>query len=224
MGAAYLRKSQLEFSPACYYPSPSTIPWAKIMRNQEPDISLRDIVITDELQRRQERSPNPLAGELALEAIATATPHGHQAILKALCRLALVLCDAGSAGINLLENGAEEKPRFRCIALDGAMAPYQDDIASMDHSICGYVCAQRAPQLLDRSARSYDMIKMLGNPVIEALVAPLYRDVDEIIGTIWVVVHEEGRGFDSEDLRILKLLGSHAAAAMKLHEAAYRFA
>lgn len=184
-------------------------------------ITLQDIVITHELLQRPGRAVNPHVEKLALEEIAQTTPHGRDAILHALCRMGLRLCAGGSCGINLLE-GSGEDARFRWTIIEGAFAPYKGGTGPVDDSPCGYVREQNAPQLLANSARYFAWMRGLDIPVVESLIVPLYRDKDEIIGTIWVVSHEAQRRFDQEDLRIMSLLSKHATAALKLHESLYR--
>ncbi|GAB3552770.1 hypothetical protein GCM10027343_38750 [Noviherbaspirillum agri] len=181
---------------------------------------LQDIVITHELLRRPSRPANPHVEKLALDEIAQQTPHGRDAILHALCRLGLRLCDGGSCGINLLEN-SREGGHFRWVIIEGAFAPYKGGTGPVDDSPCGYVRDQNAPQLLANTARYVEWMQEIEIPVVESLIVPLCREKDEVIGTIWVVSHEEQRRFDSEDLRILSLLSNHATAALKLHESLY---
>ncbi len=182
---------------------------------------LQDVVITPELLRRADRPAKSFAGTLALEEIAAMTPQGSEAILQALCRICVQLCDCGSSGVNLLEKG-EDGGHFRWIVIEGTLKPYQGYIAPGDHSPCGFVCEQKSPQLLSHSARYFEWIQAVDLPIVESLIAPLYRDKDEIIGTMWLVSHDEDRRFDREDLRVLTMLGSHAAAALKLYESMYQ--
>lgn len=187
----------------------------------EARATLQDIVITHELLRRDGRPSHPSAEKLALEEIAATTPHGRDAILRALCRIGLRLCAAGSCGINLLEGGGEDR-HFRWAVIEGVFAPYQNGTGPVDHSPCGYVRQQRSAQLLCNSARYFEWMQGIDIPVVESLILPLHRDKDDIIGTIWVVAHDEERRFDLEDLRVLTLLSSHATAALKLHESLYQ--
>lgn len=183
--------------------------------------TLQDIVITHELLQRPGRAAHPHVEKLALEEIAQTTPHGRDAILHALCRLGLRLCAGGSCGINLLE-GSGDDARFRWMIIEGAFAPYKGGTGPVDDSPCGYVREQNAPQLLANSARYFAWMQGIDIPVVESLIVPLYRDKDEVIGTIWVISHEEQRRFDPEDLRIMSLLSKHAMAALKLHEYLYQ--
>lgn len=184
-------------------------------------VTLQDIVITHELLRRSGRPAHPHAEKIALEEIAQTTPHGRDAILHALCRVGLQLCAGGSCGINLLE-GEGENRHFRWAIVEGAFAPYQGGTGPVDHSPCGYVRLQKSAQLLRNSARYFEWMQGIDIPVAESLILPLHRDKDDILGTIWVVSHDEQRRFDCEDLRVLTLLSSHATAALKLHESLYQ--
>ena len=62
-----------------------------------------DVLITEELERRPRRAPDDAAENRAMAALArqlAADPHG---VPRTLAELVLELCDAGSAGISLLE-------------------------------------------------------------------------------------------------------------------------
>lgn len=184
-------------------------------------ITLQDIVITWELLDRTGRPENPEAEKMALAEIAAATSHGQDAILRALCRTGMTLCNAGSSGINLLEKSEDER-WFRWAIVEGVFAPYEGGTAPADHSPCGYVFERKSAQLLNKSARYFEWMQGVDIPVFESLIVPLHRNKDEIIGTIWVVAHEENHHFDREDLRVMTLLGSHAAAALRVHEEMYQ--
>lgn len=187
----------------------------------EARVPLQDVVITHELVQRPARPANAQVEKHALQEIAASTPHGRDAILHALCRVGLRLCDGGSSGINLLE-GSGEHSHFRWLIIEGVFSPYQGGTGPADHSPCAYVREQKAPQLLYKSARYFEWMQAIDIPVTESLIVPLYRGKDEIIGTMWVVSHDERRHFDGEDLRILSILSNHAAAAIKLHESLYQ--
>jgi len=184
-------------------------------------VTLQDIVITHELLQRSGRPANPHVEKLALEEIAQMTPQGRDAILQSLCRVGLRLCAGGSCGINLLE-GSGESRHFRWAVIEGVFAPYKGGTGPFDHSPCGFVRAQNSPQLLSNSARYFEWMQGIDIPVVESLILPLYKNKDEVIGTIWVVSHDAQRQFDAEDLRIMSLLSNHAAAALKLHESLYK--
>lgn len=184
-------------------------------------VTLQDIVITWELLDRTGRPENPEAEKVALEEIAKATPLGQDAILRALCRTGLRMCHAGSSGINLLEESDGER-LFRWTVVEGMLAPSEGGTAPASHSPCGYVYERKSAQLLSNSARYFEWMQSVDIPVFESLIVPLHRNRDEIIGTIWVVSHEEHRHFDREDLRVMTLLGSHAMAALRVHEEMYQ--
>lgn len=185
------------------------------------DITLQDVVITHELTQRAARPADPLAERRALEVIAAVTPQGSGAILHALCRLGLRLCEGGSCGINLLEASGEHR-QFRWAVIEGLLHPYQGSTAPADHSPCGYVRERGSPQLLSDSARYFEWMQAVDIRAVESLIVPLYREKHEVIGTMWLVSHDDRSRFDSEDLRVLTLLGSHATAAMRLHESMYQ--
>src|SRR5215470_10325750 len=68
-------------------------------------VSLDDVLVTAELERRPTRSPDYAAEGRALAALAEAMADSPQTILQKLVETALDLCDADSAGISILEPG-----------------------------------------------------------------------------------------------------------------------
>lgn len=187
---------------------------------EDAPVTLRDVVITHELLSRPAPRAADLAEKEALAAIATATAAGPDAILRALCQTGLRVCRAGSCGVNVLE-GESEAAQFRWLVIEGELAPYQNGTAPADHSPCGYVKERNSAQLLRDAARYFTWMEGVIQ-VREALIVPLHRDKGEMFGTMWVVSHDEERCFNKEDLRLLTLLSSHAASALKLFAAAYR--
>jgi hypothetical protein len=74
-------------------------------------VSDGDILIADELARRPARSPDLAAENDALHALARLLIDDPDALPRQLAEIALELCDAGSAGVSLLEERATE-PSF----------------------------------------------------------------------------------------------------------------
>jgi two-component sensor histidine kinase len=133
-------------------------------------------------------------------------------LLDRLVQSARVLCQAHSAGLNLREQEGERE-LFRWRALAGAWGPFPRDLSSVDGPESVVLERNEAMLLLD-PARHHAWVRTIPLPICEALLAPV--EICGQRGTIWVLAHEPARHFDSEDVRILKRLGSVAASASRL--------
>jgi hypothetical protein len=181
------------------------------------ETNLEHIRITHLLQERSQRSVNRETQKDTLTKLARAMSESPSAVIQMLCDCALGLCDAGSAGISTLfhdQNGGG----FDWIALSGRVAPFVGGKAPRDHSPCGVCLKLDAPQLFRYPERYFEWLQGPGMPVFEGLVIPLYGPEQRPYGTIWVMKHEECTGFDLEDVRIMKELGSLMSTALKMLE------
>ncbi len=71
-----------------------------------------------------------------------------------------------------------------------------------------------SPQLYHYPERYFPCLQSAEPPIVEGLVVPLLLD-GQALGTIWVLLHDEQRHFDSEDARILTSLADFTAAALQ---------
>ena len=131
-----------------------------------------------------------------------------------LLRLALELCGAGTAGISLLETPAENEPIFRWTNVAGGLKKYVGGFTSRNFSLCGVSLDCKSPQLFSYPVRHFPYLNEVLVPIIEALVIPLTGAGP--VGTIWIFSHEEGIGFDSEDVRIMTDLADFASSALRV--------
>jgi GAF domain-containing protein len=68
------------------------------------------------------------------------------------------------------------------------------------------------PAALSHPERDFPYFGKVAPLIEEALLIPFYLE-GEAVGTIWVVLHDDNRRFDAEDLRVLSNLGTFAEAA-----------
>jgi len=178
----------------------------------ETAVPLDEVLITPELSRRPGREPDYRAENQALTQLAQAMVQSPQALLNRLVRMALELCEAGSAGISLLVSSAGEE-QFRWEALCGAYAGYVGGRTPRDFSPCGTCLDLGEPQLYHRPARYFEYLGAAQPEIVEGLVVPFYRG-DQPLGTIWVVTHDERRRFDREDVRLMQSLAGFVGIAL----------
>src|SRR3712207_500551 len=107
---------------------------------------LDDILVTAELSRRPARVPDFAAENQALVQLAQTMVQAPPALLQCLVDVALDLCQAGSAGISLLDSGVEPSI-FRWAVLSGGFAPYVGGTTPRGFSPCGTCLDRDAPQL-----------------------------------------------------------------------------
>lgn len=177
-----------------------------------PVIDLDSIIITAELQRRPSRPPEHEAENRALIALAEEMASSPREILQRLAEAALDLCRAQSAGISLLEG---DKKRFHWPALAGQWARHLGGGTPRDYGPCGTVLDRDAPLLFSHPERFFPYLVPVTPGIEEALLVPFYLN-GEAVGTIWVIVHDKSRQFDTEDLRLLSSLGKFASAAYQV--------
>lgn len=140
-------------------------------------------------------------------------------VLQLLVDEARVLCNAGSAGISLLDDvcPAGEAPCFRWLATSGAFAPLAGNTMPRNFSPCGSVLDVGHTLLMSDPVRHFEYINVLPVPVREVLLVPFYRN-EVAIGTVWIASHDEHK-FDKEDARLVKSLSQFASAALQMNEA-----
>ena len=121
----------------------------------------------------------------------------------------MTLCRAQSAGVSLLE--ADGK-RFHWPAVAGRWAELVGGGTPREYGPCGTVLDNNTALLFSHPERDFHYLAPVSPVVEEALLMPFYIN-GAAVGTVWIVVHDEGRRFESEDLRLMTDLGTFAASA-----------
>jgi signal transduction histidine kinase len=175
---------------------------------------LEDVLITQKLQLRRRRKPNAHAENAALRALARVMATAPDELIDTLLRASLELCSAGTAGLSLMET-SEGEQIFRWTNLAGALDRHVGRTTPRNFSPCGTTFDANAPQLFAYPGRRFPYFNGLELPIVEALVIPVDLG-GEILGTIWVVSHDEEVKFDSEDARIMIGLAEFTSCALRL--------
>ncbi|WNN88414.1 PAS domain S-box protein [Gloeocapsopsis dulcis] len=174
--------------------------------------SLDDILITPELSRRAPRTSDLKAENDAFRTLARQLVEQPQTMLQTLAAIAKDLCQAGTAGVSLLEvtpSGEE----FRLVALAGELAGSEQGTVPRQFSFCGVCLECRAAQLYSYPARYFTHLQLIKPAIVESLVIPLVA-ADQPLGAIWIVSHDPQRQFDGEDARVMTSLADFTAAAL----------
>ena len=171
--------------------------------------SLRSVLSTAELSKRPSRAPDYAAECRALMALAEQLAASPDGILQKLTDTALTLCRAHSAGVSLLEPDGK---RFYWPAISGQWVGHVGGGTPRDFGPCGTVLDCDAALLFSHPELDFDYFAPVTPLVEEALLMPFYVN-GKAVGTVWVVIHDLSRRFDSEDLRLMTDLGAFAASA-----------
>ncbi|MFM0264810.1 hybrid sensor histidine kinase/response regulator [Paraburkholderia sediminicola] len=139
-------------------------------------------------------------------------------MLQTLSDMALDLCEAGSAGIALLERGTDGAPVFRWVAVSGECVAAVDSTIPIEDSPSGITLELAEGQLFSAPQRHFACLKHVVPELIEELVVPIPGE-PEPWGTVWVMSHDKDHLFDSEDLRILTSLANFTCAALTITRA-----
>ena len=187
---------------------------------QRPGIGfqLKDILITADLAKRAYREPNWKAQSIGFSTLARILADNPEQLVGALLKMALQLCGAETSGVSMLETISGHDQFFRWTNVAGVLKSRVGDTTPRSFSPCG-VCKDKAsPQLFSHPERYFTYFADANIPFVEALVIPI-RVGNAIPGTIWILSHTEGKGFDAEDVRIMTDLADFTGCALGLLQA-----
>jgi signal transduction histidine kinase len=179
---------------------------------------LKDILITSELAKRAYREPNWQAQSIALSRLARIMGDNPEQLVSTLLNIALQLCGAETSGVSMLETISGHEQFFRWTNVAGTLKSCVGGTTPRTFSPCG-VCKDKASaQLFSHPERYFTYFASADVPFVEALVIPI-RVGSAIPGTIWILSHTEGKGFDTEDVRIMTDLADFTGCALGLLQA-----
>ena len=175
-------------------------------------------LVTPTLDTRAHRPPDYQAESSAMHRLAQALTSSDGAMLQTLSDMALSLCEAGSAGIGVLEKDADGTALFRWVAVSGACIAAMGTTTPVADSPSGVTLELAAGQLFSFPQRHFACLKHISPEIIEELVVPIPGQPDAW-GTLWVMSHSSERLFDAEDRRILTSLANFTCAALTMTRA-----
>ncbi|MDZ7967369.1 MAG: ATP-binding protein [Nostoc sp. DedSLP03] len=187
-----------------------------MQRLQRETVTLEDIVITEELSRRNSRPVNLLSENQALHTLARQLVNQPETMLQSLVDMALELCNAQSTGVSLLELLPSGEEVFRWNVLAGTSKQYVGGTTPRNFSPCGTCLDRGTPELFSHPERYFTYFQEAKMPFVEGLVLPLIAD-NQALGTIWIISHDEQRHFDREDVRVMTSLADLTAATLLLN-------
>ncbi|MEW6496021.1 MAG: GAF domain-containing protein, partial [Cyanobacteriota bacterium] len=188
-----------------------------MLRPLPETVTLDDVVITEELSRRSLRPPNLQAENQAMHTLARQMVNQPETIIRGLVDMALDLCNAGTAGVSLLDVTPTGEQVFRWVVLAGALKQHEGGTTLRHFSPCGTCLDRDSPQLYSYPGRYFTYFQAAEAQIVEGLVLPLIAN-NHPLGTIWIMSHDEQRHFDPEDVRIMTSLADFTAAALLLNQ------
>ena len=148
-----------------------------------------------------------------LAQILRSAPHE---LVDTLLHIALSLCNAGTAGISVLETLPDGQEVFRWTNLAGTLRKFIGGTTLRHFSPCGVCLDSGTPQLFSYPERRFQYLKEgLDVPIVEALVIPIPFG-DRPPATIWILSHKHGVEFDAEHVRIMTNLADFTGCALHL--------
>ncbi|MCP3722597.1 ATP-binding protein [Paraburkholderia sp. CNPSo 3272] len=179
--------------------------------------SNRALTDNDELAKRPVRQPDYAAENKALVRLAKAQAGPIRHLWQEIAEAALAACEAGSAGISLIEGSAENRC-FKWQAVAGVGAALQGTTIPWNECPCAIALQEGKPQLFIRPQLHFPYLRFANIDITEGVVVPIGCG-DAQLGAIWVMSHSTERQFDSEDVRLLSNLAVFAGSALTVLDA-----
>ncbi|RYD53726.1 MAG: GAF domain-containing protein [Verrucomicrobiaceae bacterium] len=180
--------------------------------NADYPCDLESVIATKRLDQRPSRAANVESETQALLGMLREVAEAPKAFFERLIQGALEMTQADSCGISLLN---EQEGRFVWPAVVGGLSSYLGSGTPADFGPCGTVLERNAPVLFIHPERHFTYLESISPPLEEVLLAPFHMN-EKPVGTIWAVIHEKDRHFDSEDRRRLENLSSFAESAYRV--------
>jgi PAS domain S-box-containing protein len=182
----------------------------------EAGAPLESILCTEKLQRRPSRPPDYEKENRALVKLVSALADSPGTVFQTLAETILDITQCDSAGLSLLTMDGKTPDvcgqRFYWPAIAGMWNPHVGGGTPRNFGPCGDVLDQNRTLLFTHFERRYPYLQPVIPAAEECLLVPFYV-AGEAVGTIWAIMHGDGRKFDAEDDRIMDSLGKFASSA-----------
>jgi PAS domain S-box-containing protein len=182
----------------------------------EAGAPLESILCTEKLQRRPSRPPDYEKENRALVGLMSALADSPSSIFQRLAETILDITQCDSAGLSLLTRDGKKPDvcgkRFYWPAIAGMWNPHVGGGTPRNFGPCGDVLDQNRTLLFTHFERRYPYLMPVFPAAEECLLVPFYV-AGTAVGTIWAIMHTDGRKFDAEDDRVMASLGKFASSA-----------
>jgi PAS domain S-box-containing protein len=180
------------------------------------EASLESILCTEELNHRSSRPPDYEKENRALVALMSALDDSPSTIFQTLADTILDITQCDSAGLSLLTRDGKKPDvcgkRFYWPAIAGMWNPHVGGGTPRNFGPCGDVLDRNSTLLFTHFERRYPYLQPVTPAAVECLLVPFYVG-GQAVGTIWAIMHSDGRKFDAEDDRVMGSLGKFASSA-----------
>jgi hypothetical protein len=148
-----------------------------------------------------------------LQRLSRALLERPETILNELVHTAVDLCGADSAGISIERDDATDEEFYHWIATAGVYSGFLNAILPRYPSACGVTLMRGEAQHFTVSKRFFDILSVEAPEVTDGILLP-WR-TEETRGTIFVMAHSRKEAFDSNDVKLMKMLADFAAMGFK---------
>lgn len=179
--------------------------------HQQGEASLESVIATEQLDLRESRVPDRDAESRTTLALIKDLAKAPDTFFQKLVHAVMECSIADSAGISLLDI---ESGSFIWPAVVGGLSPFLGGGTPMDFGPCGTVLDRDAAVLFIHPERHFTYLEPI-TPVLEEVLLFPFHVNGKAVGTIWAVIHEQGKHFDAEDRRLLENLSAFAATAYR---------
>ena len=115
-----------------------------------PKVTLQDVLITDQLATRPSHMSDRETVTYGLREIANSLLDNPETVFHSLLKVALKVCDAGTAGVSMLETAENGSDVFRWTDVVGKLEAHAGATVPRDFSPCGVTLDRNAYQLFQR--------------------------------------------------------------------------
>ena len=183
----------------------------------DADVRLRDLVVSAAALPNPKRTPDFRAeADAFCELSRVLSDDLHVALPRAL-EIARHLCQAGSAGLSLLDERSGQT-FIHWEIVTGELASYAGSDAPRRSTPCGLCLDSGDTILVSRPERAFVSLQKTRPVIEEELVAPLFDCAGAELGTLWIAHHDRGSHFTSADARRLKQLAQQLVLALQVLE------
>lgn len=176
-------------------------------------LDVLDLREDEEFRERQLHTRKMSTQMEGMQRLARAFLEQPDTILTELVRAAVELCGADSAGISVERENPTDKEFYEWVAIAGVYSGFLNAILPRYPSACT-ICLERGrPQHFRVHRRFFEILGVEAPLVVDGILLPW--EVDGTRGTIFILSHENADAFDSEDVRMMKMLADFAAMGVR---------
>ena len=177
-----------------------------------------DLFVTRTALERRKRTPSLQAELTAFCELSKVLADDPRVALRHLLDIARDLCDAGTAGLSLLQRDPAGQTMVRWEAISGALAHCEGTDTPRDCSPCGLCLDTSTTILVSRPERAFNCLHDTHPSIVEDLIVPLYDSARTPLGTLWIAHHDCMSRFSSDDVRIVEQLAVQLVLTLRLME------